>query len=117
MKPEAPRPPPSPALAARNRGLARLWVQVKKAAIPAIVTGILGYGGGLVIPPSALYDRLFRQDPNDLSGTWFGGVAGPPATLKLIDDGRTSMGLSPSATACRGAGESRLWEITTRLWC
>lgn len=85
-------PPPSTALAARSRSLARLWVQIRKAAIPAIATGILGYGGGLVIPPSALYDRLFRQDPNDLSGTWFGGVAGAPATLKLTDDGQNLNG-------------------------
>lgn len=72
---------------AGRRGLVRIWVQVKKAAIPAIVTGVLGYGSGLILPPTAMYDWLFRQDPNDFAGTWTGSAAGSLATLKLTDAG------------------------------
>lgn len=87
----APAPPPAalplamPMTAPRKRSLTRLWVEVRKAAIPAIVTGILGYAGGLVIPPTAVYDRFFRQDPNELEGVWVGSVAGSNATLKLVE--------------------------------
>lgn len=84
--------PVAPSPSGSGRSWARLWIQVKKAALPAIITAVLGYGGGLVIPPSALYDRLFRQNPNDLGGTWYGGVAGAPATLKLADDGQNLAG-------------------------
>ncbi|MBI0532017.1 hypothetical protein D9602_11685 [Sphingomonas sp. TX0522] len=65
--------------------MARLWIQVRKAALPAIVTGILGYCSGLILPPTALYDRLARQDPNDFGGTWQGSAAGAVATLRLKD--------------------------------
>ncbi len=65
--------------------MARLWAEVKKVAIPAIVTGILGYGGGLIIPPTAVHDRLFRQDPNELAGVWVGSLGGANATLTLVE--------------------------------
>jgi hypothetical protein len=60
---------------------------VKKAAIPAIVTGALGYAGGFFIPPTAIYDKWLRQDPNDFGGTWYGSAAGAGATLKLTEVG------------------------------
>ena len=54
-----------------------------KATVLAIVAGIVGYAGGLVMPPAALYDRLFRQDPNIVSGSWVGQVGGTNAALDL----------------------------------
>lgn len=89
-----PAPPPAPlwpvesrARKQKNRSLARLWVQVKKAAIPAIVTGVLGYGGGFVLPPTAVFDYFFRQNPNDLGGRWIGSAAGAIATLQITELG------------------------------
>lgn len=67
-------------------------MQVKKAAIPAIVTGVLGYGGGFIIPPTAVYDWMVRQDPNDLSGRWLGAAAGSQAELWLTDKDRLLKG-------------------------
>ncbi len=65
-----------------------LWGEVKKTAIPALITGFFGYVGALIIPPTAVYDMVFRQNPNDLGGTWYGAVAGSPARLQLVDHGR-----------------------------
>ena len=87
-----PAPPARPTLSTNNRAMARLWVEVKKAAIPAIVTGVLGYGGGLIIPPTAIYDWVVRQDPNDLSGRWFSAAAGSQAELWLTDKDRLLKG-------------------------
>jgi hypothetical protein len=81
--PLAESPPPT----AKSRSLARLWVQVKKAAIPAMVTGVLGYGGGFVLPPTAVFDYFFRQNPNDLGGKWIGSAAGAIASLRITELG------------------------------
>lgn len=81
--PPPPAPPPATPLATpKSRALGRLWVQVKKAAIPAIVTGVLGYAGDFVIPPTAVFDYLFRQNPSDLGGTWIGSATGTIASLR-----------------------------------
>ena len=57
-----------------------------KAAVVAIVGGVLGYAGGFIMPPTALYDSWFRQDPNKFAGIWTGQVGGWISTLTLNDD-------------------------------
>ena len=92
---------------ARSRSLGRLWFEVKKAAIPAVVTGVLGYGGGLFIPPTAVYDRLLRQNPNDFGGTWLGSAAGSNAKLNLTETGgRNLSGTERTSRAHRTDGEA-----------
>lgn len=59
--------------------------EVLKAALLAVLSGALGYAGGLIMPPGALYDRYFRQDPNNLTGKWVGAVGGWAATLELAE--------------------------------
>lgn len=102
VPPTEPAPPqsatstltPNPTPAARDRLTheiekpTSLWGEVKKTAIPALITGFFGYVGALIIPPTAVYDMVFRQNPNDLGGTWYGAVAGSPAILQLVDHGR-----------------------------
>lgn len=57
-----------------------------------LIIGALGYIGALMIPPGDLYDWIRRQDPNELSGTWYGAIAGSPSILELEDHGELLSG-------------------------
>lgn len=106
--PTALEPEPRPGPAATSRRWVRIWVEIRKALIPALITGALGYVGAFIMPPSVLYDILFRQNVNDLGGLWLGGVAGAPATLMVTDDGRNLKG---TLTLRVGLPESRAIEV------
>jgi hypothetical protein len=60
-----------------------LRAEVIKTAATTVVAALLGYLGAFVMPPTELYDRVFRQDPNNMSGTWVGEINGWPSRMQL----------------------------------
>lgn len=89
-----------------------IWPDVWKAVTIAIITGALGYAGGLLLPPGALYDRWFRQDPNDFDGTWIGEFAGSPAKLELKGEPDPNRRLEGVLTIDYGQPNSRVIKVS-----
>jgi hypothetical protein len=88
----------------------------QKTVVVAVTTGTLAYIGGLVLPPTAVYDRIFRQDPNNFTGTWRGAVDGAPAEMSLREVGvlqvegtlRIADPAGPKSIVIKGSHDSRV---------